>query len=34
LPRVKAVAKEWNSLISDGISEDELAAFNKVLAKM
>ena len=34
LPRVRAVAKEWNSLISDGISEDELAAFNKVLAKM
>ena len=34
LPKARAVAKEWNSLISDGISENELAAFNKVLAKM
>ena len=34
LPRARAVAKEWNSLISEGISESELAAFNAVLSKM
>lgn len=34
LPEVRAIANEWNTLLSAGISEDELAAFNAVLAKM
>ncbi len=34
LPKARAVAKAWNALISNGISESELAAFQSVLAKM
>ena len=34
LPKARAIAKDWNSLISEGISESELAAFHTVLAKM
>ena len=33
-PKVRAVAKEWNSLISADISEEEMAVFYSVLAKM
>ena len=34
LPRVRAVAEEWNTLLTDGILEEELAVFYAVLAKM
>ena len=31
---VVSITKEWNSLIADGISEEELAVFNGVLDRM
>ena len=34
LPEVRAIAKEWNELLSKGISEEELVAFHAVLTKM
>ena len=34
LPRVRAVAEEWNDLLTDGVAEEELAVFYAVLAKM
>lgn len=34
LPRVKEIAREWNSLITGGISEEELAVFTSVLERM
>lgn len=34
LPKAKAVAKEWRSLLSQGISEEEMAAFHSVLSKI
>lgn len=34
LPRVREVAEEWNTLLTDGIGEEELAVFYAVLAKM
>jgi DNA-binding MarR family transcriptional regulator len=34
LPRVRAVAEEWNFLLTDGIAEEELAVFCAVLDKM
>ena len=34
LPEVRAVSKEWMTLLSEGIPEDELAAFNSVLERM
>ena len=34
LPEVRAVSEEWNTLLSEGISADELAVFNSVLERM
>ncbi len=34
LPQVRAVAQEWNGIISDGIPEEELEVFYSVLARM
>ncbi|MBQ3235918.1 MAG: MarR family transcriptional regulator [Oscillospiraceae bacterium] len=34
LPKVKAVTAEWNSRIADGISKEDMAVFNSVIAKM
>lgn len=34
LPEVRAVSKEWMTLLSEGIPEDELAVFNSVLERM
>lgn len=34
LPKARAIANDWNALISEGISESELAAFHSVLSKM
>ena len=34
LPKVKAIAAEWNTLISCGISESELEVFKSVLSRM
>ena len=34
LPRVRAVAQEWNDLISEGIPDGELEVFYSVLARM
>lgn len=34
LPRVRAVTSEWNQLISDGISAEELEVFESVLHRM
>ncbi len=34
LPEIKRVSAEWITLLSEGISESELAVFNSVLAHM
>ncbi len=34
LPEIKRVSAEWITLLSEGISESELAVFNSVLARM
>ncbi len=34
LPQVRALTAEWNSLISEGISEEDLAVFHSVLSRM
>ncbi len=34
LPRVRAVAHEWNEAVTEGISEEELAVCQSVLARM
>lgn len=34
LPKVKAVTAEWNSLIAEGISEEDMAVFRSVITKM
>ncbi len=34
LPEVRAIAKEWNGCISQGISEEELEIFYSVLQRM
>ena len=34
LPEIRAIASEWNSMITDGIEADELAVFHAVLLKM
>ncbi len=34
LPEVRAIAKEWNECISEGISADELEIFHSVLHRM
>ena len=34
LPKVRSVTKEWNDLLSEGISEEELAVFESVLHRM
>ena len=33
-PALKAIAAEWNALISEGISEEDMAVFNAVLEKI
>ena len=34
LPAVRTVAREWNKLISDGVSDEELEVFESVLHRM
>ena len=34
LPRVRELAREWNSLISDGLTEQEIETFSSVLEKI
>ena len=34
LPEIKAASVEWMRLLSDGISDEELAVFNSVLERM
>jgi DNA-binding MarR family transcriptional regulator len=34
LPEVRAITREWNSRLSEGITEEELAIFHKVLDQM
>ena len=34
LPRLREITKEWNSLIEEGISQEELSVFLSVLHKM
>lgn len=34
LPRVRSVSAEWNSLISSEISDEEMAVFESVIARM
>lgn len=34
LPKVRELSKEWNSLISDGISEEEFSIFTSVLERI
>ena len=34
LPEVKALAKEWNALISEGLSEEEISVFSSILEKV
>lgn len=34
LPEVRAIAKEWNDCITEGISDDELEIFHSVLRRM
>ena len=34
LPQIKAASAEWMALLSEGISEEELAVFDSVLARM
>jgi len=34
LPKVREVSREWTTLLSEGISEEELAVFNSVLDRM
>ena len=34
LPLVRSVTAEWNSLVAEGISEEELAVFQSVLLRM
>ena len=34
LPAIKEVTKSWNSLITEGIPEEELETFNSVLKRM
>ena len=34
LPEIKRASEEWMLLLSEGISEDELAVFNSVLLRM
>ena len=34
LPRVREISKEWNSLIAEGISEQEFELFSSVLEKI
>ena len=34
LPEVKAASREWTALLSEGISEEELALFHSVLERM
>lgn len=34
LPEIRAASREWMSLISEGIPEDELTVFNSVLERM
>lgn len=34
LPEVKGASKEWMALLSEGISEEELAVFDAVLSRM
>lgn len=34
LPEVKEIASDWNAILCDGISEDELAVFESVLSRI
>ena len=34
LPQVKALAREWNALISEGLSEEEISVFTNILEKL
>lgn len=34
LPEVTAVTKQWNTLVADGISDDELEIFHKIMDRM
>ena len=34
LPRICEISQEWNSLISEGVSEEEMAVFDSVLKRM
>jgi hypothetical protein len=34
LPEIKDVSNEWMALLSEGISEEELAVFDSVLMRM
>lgn len=34
LPQIKQASAEWMSLLSEGISEEEIAVFNSVLCRM
>ncbi len=34
LPEVTAITKQWNTLVADGISDDELEIFNKIMDRM
>jgi len=34
LPEVVNITKEWNSLVSDGLTEEELEFFHRILEKM
>lgn len=34
LPKVRKITDEWNSIITEGISEEELSVFESVLSRM
>ncbi len=34
LPRIREISQEWNRLISEGVSEEEMAVFDSVLKRM
>ncbi len=34
LPEVTAITKQWNTLVADGISDDELEIFHKIMDRM
>lgn len=34
LPEVTSITKEWNSLVAEGISDEELELFHKILDRM